>query len=79
MKTRNDAQVYYTEDIPITALDEYIDKKADEGIKLSYMSVIYSALVKLISQRPQLNRFIMNGITYERMCKGICKRSEEAF
>ena len=66
MKTRNDAQVYYTEDIPITALDEYIDKKADEGIKLSYMSVIYSALVKLISQRPQLNRFIINGITYER-------------
>ena len=26
MKKRNDSQVYYSEDISITALDEYIDK-----------------------------------------------------
>lgn len=63
MKKRNDSQVYYSEDISITALDEYIDKKAEQGIKLSYMSIIYAALIRLISQRPKLNRFVMNGTT----------------
>ena len=48
MKKRNDSQVYYSEDISITALDEYIDKKAEQGIKLSYMSIIYAALIRLI-------------------------------
>ena len=66
MKKRNDSQVYYSEDISITALDEYIDKKAEQGIKLSYMSIIYAALIRLISQRPKLNRFVMNGTTYSR-------------
>lgn len=66
IKKRNDSQVYYSEDISITALDEYIDKKAEQGIKLSYMSIIYAALIRLISQRPKLNRFVMNGTTYSR-------------
>ena len=33
MRTRSDSQVYYNYDIPITNMDEYIDKKAEEGIK----------------------------------------------
>ena len=66
MRTRGDSQVYYNYDIPITQMDEYINKKAEEGIKISYMSIIYAAMVRLIAQRPQLNRFIMNGRTYAR-------------
>ena len=37
MPTRVDSQVYFTQDIPIKGMDEYISKKAEEGIKLSYM------------------------------------------
>ena len=66
MRTRGDSQVYYDYDIPITQMDEYINKKAEEGIKISYMNIIYAAMVRLIAQRPQLNRFIMNGRTYAR-------------
>ena len=66
MRTRGDSQVYYNYDIPIAQMDEYINKKAEEGIKISYMNIIYAAMVRLIAQRPQLNRFIMNGRTYAR-------------
>ena len=30
------------------------------------MNIIYAALVKIIAQRPNLNRFAMNGVLYER-------------
>lgn len=69
MNDRDDAQVYFNQDIVITAMDEYIDKKAEEGIKLSYMDIIYSAIVRIIAERPQLNRFVVNGRLYAR--KGI--------
>ena len=66
MRTRSDSQVYYDYDIPITAMDEYISKKAEEGIKISYMTIIYAAMVRLIALKPQLNRFVMNTATYAR-------------
>lgn len=66
MRTREDSQVYYSYDIPIKAMDEYINKKAEEGIKISYMTIIYAAMVRLIAQRPRLNRFVINGRTYAR-------------
>ena len=66
MKTRCDSQVYFKTDIPLEPLDAYINKKAEEGIKLSYMNVIYAALVKLLAERPHLNRFVMNGKIYDR-------------
>ena len=64
MRTRSDSQVYYTYDMPIK--DNYIDKKAEENIKISYMDIVYSALVRLMAQRPRLNRFVMNGRTFAR-------------
>lgn len=66
MVERNDSQVLYKQDIPITYLDEYIDKKAAEGIKIGYMHIIYAAVVRLLAERPQLNRFVMNGAIYAR-------------
>ena len=66
MRTRSDSQVYYTYDMPIKEIDNYIDKKAEENIKISYMDIVYSALVRLIAQRPRLNRFVMNGRTFAR-------------
>jgi len=85
MKERNDAHVYYTEDLPIKALDEYIAKKSEEGIKLSYMNIIYTALIRLLAEKPRLNRFIMDGRTYARhditislaIKKGMTEDSEE--
>ncbi len=66
MKRRSDAQVYYSQEISLTPIDEYISSKEAEGINLSYMSIIYTALVRIIAEKPRLNRFVMNGKTYAR-------------
>ena len=72
MKKRSDAQVFYTEDISLAPIDEYIAKKDAEGIKMSYMSIIYAAVVRIIAQRPSLNRFVVNGKVYARNSIDVC-------
>lgn len=66
MLERNDAQVYFKQDISLKTLDEYIERKAKDGIKMSYMNIIYASIVRIIHERPQLNRFVVNGTVYER-------------
>ena len=66
MKRRSDAQVFYSQEIPIAPLDEYIAKKDAEGIKMSYMAIIYASLVRIIAKKPLINRFVMNGKIYAR-------------
>lgn len=66
MIDRSDAQVYFKQDIPLSNMDEYIDKKAQDGIRMSYMNIIYAGIVRIINERPKLNRFVMNGTTYQR-------------
>ena len=51
---------YFKQDIVLNAMDEYISKKAEEGIKISYMDIIYATVVRIIAERPSLNRFAMN-------------------
>ena len=85
MKERSDAHVYFSQDIPIKSLDEYIAKKEQEGIKFSYMNIIYAALVRMLAEKPSLNRFIMDGRTYARhgiyislaIKKGMTEEAEE--
>ena len=66
MLERADSQVFFKQDIPLKYLDKYIEEKSLEGIKLSYMYIIYAALIRIIGQRPRLNRFAMNGNLYAR-------------
>lgn len=67
MKKRSDSHVYYSQDIALTNLDAYIDKiDKEKGIKLSYMNIIFAALVRIIGEKPALNRFIINGRPYAR-------------
>jgi len=66
MPERDDSQVYFKQDIVLSNMDAYIDKKAEEGIRLSYMNIIYAAMVRIIAERPYLNSFAMNGSLYAR-------------
>ena len=66
MLKRNDSQVFFKEEIVLNGMDDYINKKAEEGIKISYMNIIYAAIVRIIAERPSLNRFAMNGAIYAR-------------
>ena len=85
MKERSDAHVYFSQEIPIKTLDEYIARKDAEGIKMSYMNIIYAALVRMLAEKPALNRFIMDGRTYARhgihislaIKKGMTEEAEE--
>lgn len=66
MKTRTDSMNMYEDTFACEAMDAYISKKGEEGIKLGYMQIIIAAVVRLIALRPQLNRFCMNGKIYAR-------------
>ena len=66
MKERSDAQVFFNQDIVITGMEEYISKKAEEGVKISIMDIVFAAVVRIIGERPQLNRFAINGRIYQR-------------
>ena len=66
MLNRDDSQVFFKEKIVLNGMDAYINKKAEEGIKISYMNIVYAALVRIIAERPQLNRFAINGAIYAR-------------
>lgn len=66
MKERSDAQVFYSYEIPISTIEEYIDKKKEEGIRVSYLHVVYTAMIRTLAKRKKLNRFVMSGRTYQR-------------
>lgn len=67
MKTRNDALVQLLEEIELQPLDDYIKKVyAEKGSRLSYMHIIYSAMVQTLKEKPKINQFIMNGNYYMR-------------
>lgn len=66
MRTREDSQVFFSQDVQIKYMDAYINKKAEEGIKISYMHIIYAAIIRTIKERPWLNRFVIDGRTFDR-------------
>lgn len=66
MKTRTDSMNMYEDTFPCDVWDTYIKEKQMQGIKMGYMHILIAALVRLLAQRPQLNRFVMNGKIYAR-------------
>jgi hypothetical protein len=59
LRTRMDAQNYFEERIPIDHIEKFIKEHRDDIPDLSIMHVVMAGIVRLISQRPQLNRFVM--------------------
>ncbi len=66
MKTRTDSMNMYEDSFACEVMDKYIKEKEKEGIKLGYMHIFIAAIVRVIAERPQLNRFVMNGRIYTR-------------
>ena len=59
MPNRSGASVYFHESIEITEAENYIRKKRNQGLKgFGIMHLLLAAYVRVISQRPQANRFI---------------------
>jgi len=66
MKTRTDSQVFFEDRIYLDKVSEYIKKKKAEGIRITHMEIIIATIGRLLYERPQLNRFIMNRQIYQR-------------
>ncbi|MCK4551620.1 MAG: 2-oxoglutarate dehydrogenase [Tenericutes bacterium] len=67
MFERTDAMVSQFQDYDCEGIDKYIkEKRETEGIRFSYLDILVAAIVRLLSQRPKLNRFISNGRIYKR-------------
>lgn len=61
MPKRSDSQVFFTDDIDCTAIDQYIHEKREQGIDMTYLDVFVASAVRLYAKRPALNRFVMGG------------------
>lgn len=59
LRTRMDAQNFFEEKVPIDHIEAFIKKHKEDIPDLSIMHVIMAATVRLLSQRPHLNRFVV--------------------
>ena len=65
MPIRSGASVYFHESIEITEAENYIRKKRNQGLKgFGFMHLLLAAYVRVISQRPQANRFVSGQRVY---------------
>lgn len=72
MKGRNEAAIYFSQQIDITTLKSYLNQRNREaasshtGVKSTLFHAVMTALVKTIYERPQMNRFISGRRVYQR-------------
>lgn len=66
MDKRFDACNYIKQDIDLELLQNYVKKCRKKGIAMSHMAIIIAGYIRLVSQNPYLNRFVMNKRVYAR-------------
>lgn len=67
MPRRSDAQNFFEDVIDITAVEDYIAKKHAEGYKnVGLLHVIIAAYLRVLAQRPGINRFVSGQRVYAR-------------
>jgi len=66
MKEKSDAQVFFEDRIYLEETDKFIRKLRQEGLKVGFLHVVMAALVRTISQKPKINRFIAGNKAYAR-------------
>jgi hypothetical protein len=59
LKSRVDSQVLFEMKVPIDDIENFIRTHKEDIPDLSIMHVVMAALVRLMSQRPNLNRFVV--------------------
>lgn len=65
---RCDNEAFIAERIDLTALNAYLEKRNAENPEYAYnlFQIIVTAVMKVITLRPKMNRFIANKNTYQR-------------
>lgn len=67
MVSRNDAQNLLADKFETSAVDRYVKKKRESGLEgFGILHVILAAYIRMVSQRPGINRFISGQKIYTR-------------
>ena len=66
MTERVDAQVASEQYIDSEILSDYIRKKKAEGLRITHMELVIAAFVRVVSQMPHFNRFVVGKKLYAR-------------
>ncbi len=66
MRSRTESLVYFNTSLDVENLLDYIEKKKTEGIELKFFQLFVASIVKLLKERPHLNRFISGRKLYQR-------------
>ena len=66
MPMRCDAQVMLNYKLDYEKLARYIVEKGSEGHKITFMELVIAAFVRVVSELPEINRFISNKRMYAR-------------
>lgn len=67
MKTRSDSWVLFEQKIDVTATMDFLREQRRGDMKgLTMYELLFAALVRTISQVPQINRFVQNSKVYAR-------------
>lgn len=66
MPHRYDATNYVSLDLDMDSISKYVNKCRERGIAMKHMSVVIAGYLRLVSQNPNLNRFVINRRIYSR-------------
>lgn len=66
MDKRYDSMNMITLDIPLNPIQEYLNKKRNEGYTISHLALIIATYIRVVSEFPELNRFFVNKRPYAR-------------
>lgn len=69
MRTRSEGTIYYTQHLEVERLLDWLEEVNDgrERVeRITFFHVFLTAYARLFRQRPELNRFVSGGRTYQR-------------
>ena len=66
MRTRMDSQNLFEENMPLEPVEEFIRQHREDMPDLSFMHVLMAAMVRMIAEKPYLNRFVVWNKIYAR-------------
>ncbi len=66
MKSRVDAQVFFDDKIILDKTEKFLQQKREENINISFLHIAIAAMVRTISQKPRVNRFVAGRKLYAR-------------
>lgn len=66
MRTRLDSQVFFDEEVDISGLRKFLAEKRAEIPGLSMYHFFVAAIIRTVSQRPRINRFVSGRKVYSR-------------